>query len=43
MEELIAISDRVLVFHEGRLEGELTGDKITSENIMTLAVGSAVS
>ncbi len=43
MEELIAISDRVLVFHEGRLAGELSGEKITSENIMTLAVGSTLS
>jgi ribose transport system ATP-binding protein len=41
MEELIAISDRVLVFHEGRLAGELAGENITSENIMTLAVGGA--
>ncbi len=43
MEELIAISDRVLVFHEGRVAGELSGERITSENIMTLAVGSALS
>jgi ribose transport system ATP-binding protein len=43
MEELIAISDRVLVFHEGRLAGELAGKRITSENIMTLAVGSTVA
>ncbi len=43
MEELIAISDRVLVFHEGRLAGEVAGEKITSENIMTLAVGGTVA
>jgi ribose transport system ATP-binding protein len=43
MEELIAMSDRVLVFHEGQLAGELSGERITSENIMTLAVGGTVS
>jgi ribose transport system ATP-binding protein len=42
MEELIAMSDRVLVFHEGRLSGELSGEQITSENVMTLAVGGRV-
>jgi ribose transport system ATP-binding protein len=43
MEELIAISDRVLVFHEGSLAGEVAGQQITSENIMTLAVGGTLS
>jgi ribose transport system ATP-binding protein len=43
MEELIAMSDRVLVFHEGRLAGELSGERITSENIMTLAVGGTIA
>jgi ribose transport system ATP-binding protein len=43
MEELIAMSDRVLVFHEGRLAGELSGERVTSENIMTLAVGGTIA
>jgi ribose transport system ATP-binding protein len=33
------MSDRVLVFHEGRLSGELGGARITEENVLTLAVG----
>ena len=39
MEELIAMSDRVLVLHEGRLQGELAGEHITEENVLSLAVG----
>ncbi len=37
--EIIGISDRVLVVAEGRLAGEVSGDQITEENIMTLATG----
>jgi len=43
MEELIAISDRVLVFHEGRLAGELSGERVTPEQVMTLAVGGTAA
>ena len=39
MEEIIHMCDRVLVMHEGRIQGELSGDTITEENIMKLAVG----
>jgi ribose transport system ATP-binding protein len=39
MEEVIAIADRVLVMHEGRLMGDLIGEMITESNIMQLAVG----
>ncbi|MDM4018883.1 sugar ABC transporter ATP-binding protein [Roseiconus lacunae] len=39
MEEVIALSDRTLVMHEGRLTGELSGDEITEERIMNLATG----
>ena len=39
MEELIAMSDRIVVLHEGRLTGELHGDAITEENVLSLAVG----
>ncbi|RMF38624.1 MAG: sugar ABC transporter ATP-binding protein [Planctomycetota bacterium] len=42
MEEVISMSDRVLVMHEGRLMGELTGDQVTEENIMHLATGSTL-
>ncbi len=43
MEELMAMSDRVLVLHEGRLEGELSGDRITEENVLSLAVGGGAA
>lgn len=39
MEEVIAMSDRTLVMHEGSLTGQLVGDEITEENIMNLATG----
>ncbi|WP_277910982.1 ATP-binding cassette domain-containing protein [Asaia platycodi] len=41
MAEIIGVSDRVLVMREGHLTGELTGDAITQEAIMSLAVGLA--
>lgn len=37
MPEIIGMCDRVLVMREGRITGELSGDKITEENIMQLA------
>lgn len=39
MEELVAMSDRVIVLHEGRITGELQGDAITEESVLDLAVG----
>jgi ribose transport system ATP-binding protein len=39
MEEVIGVSDRVLVMHEGKLMGELIGTEINETSIMTLAVG----
>ncbi len=39
MPELIGMSDRILVMHQGELMGELAGDKITQENILKLASG----
>lgn len=39
MPEAIGISDRIIVFHEGTLMGELTGDQITEQNIIKLANG----
>ncbi len=39
MPELIGLSDRILVLHEGRLSGELAGNDISQENIMKLASG----
>jgi len=42
MEEVIGIADRVLVMHENRITGELTGNHITEQAIMTLAVGGTL-
>jgi ribose transport system ATP-binding protein len=40
MEEVLNISDRVAVMHEGRLTGILERDECTEENVMHLAVGA---
>ncbi len=37
MEEIIGISDRVLVMREGKIRGELTGEQITEEAVISLA------
>jgi ribose transport system ATP-binding protein len=42
MEEVIALSDRVVVMHARTISGELAGDDITEENIMKLAIGSTL-
>ncbi|MCS7469248.1 sugar ABC transporter ATP-binding protein [Stieleria sp. ICT_E10.1] len=39
MEEVIAMSDRTLVMHEGEMTGQLVGDEIGEEQIMNLATG----
>lgn len=41
MEEVIGISDRVIVMHEGRVSGILQGHEASEEQIMRLAVASA--
>ena len=35
--EVIGMSDRVMVVHEGNIKGDLTGNEITEENIMTFS------
>jgi len=37
--EVIGTADRVVVMHEGRIAGELAGERITEENVMLLATG----
>jgi ABC-type sugar transport system ATPase subunit len=37
--EILAMSDRVLVMHEGRLTARLSKNEMTSERIMTAATG----
>jgi ribose transport system ATP-binding protein len=39
MEEVLGVSDRVAVMHEGRLTGFLEGDACTEEAVMRFAVG----
>jgi ribose transport system ATP-binding protein len=39
MEEILHVSDRVAVMHEGEITGVLDRDACTEENIMQLAVG----
>jgi ribose transport system ATP-binding protein len=41
MEEIIGMSDRILVMHEGSIAGELPRDQFEEEKIMTLATGGA--
>ncbi len=40
MEEVLGMSDRVLVMHEGRLTGELPRDRLSEEAVMQLAIGN---
>lgn len=39
MAEIIGVSDRVMVMHEGKITGELDRKELTQENIMKYAVG----
>lgn len=39
MEEVIGVSDRVLVMHEGRIAGSLTREALSEHAILSLAVG----
>src|SRR5262249_10328575 len=39
MEEVLGMSDRVLVLHEGRLAGELARAELNEEAVMSLATG----
>ena len=43
MEEVLSMSDRVLVMHEGQIAGELTRDTASEESIMHLATGGQPS
>jgi ribose transport system ATP-binding protein len=43
MEEVIGVSDRILVMHEGQISGELSRDHFSEHNVMQLAVGKAMN
>lgn len=40
MEEILGMSDRALVMHEGRITGELQRDQLSEEAVMQLATGN---
>jgi len=39
MEEVIGLSDRVIIMHEGRITGELSREQLSEESVMHLATG----
>jgi len=43
LEEILGMSDRVLVMHEGRLAGELARGAATEESVMQLATGGSLT
>ena len=42
MEEVIGVSDRVAVMHEGSVSGVLEREKFSEYNVLRLAVGQAL-
>jgi ribose transport system ATP-binding protein len=43
LEEVLGMSDRVLVLHQGRLAGELARDQLSEEAVMHLATGGTAA
>jgi ribose transport system ATP-binding protein len=43
MEEVIGVSDRIAVMHEGRISGMLDRAQFSEENVLLLAVGKDVA
>ena len=41
--EIIGMSDRIAVMHEGKLQGIIDREKASQENIMTLATGGEIN
>jgi len=39
--EVLGLSDRILVLHEGRITGEFRRDEATAERVMACATGHA--
>jgi ribose transport system ATP-binding protein len=42
MEEVIGVSDRIAVMHEGRISGVLERDRFSEYNVLRLAIGQAL-
>jgi ribose transport system ATP-binding protein len=42
MEEVIGVSDRMAVMHEGQISGFLERSQFSEQNVLQLAVGKAV-
>jgi ribose transport system ATP-binding protein len=40
--EVLGMSDRILVMHQGRLAGELKAEEATQEKVMQLATGGTL-
>jgi ribose transport system ATP-binding protein len=40
--EIIGMSDRIMVMHEGRIMGEIASAEATEERIMMLATGQQI-
>jgi ribose transport system ATP-binding protein len=40
MEEILRMSDRALVMHQGRIVGELRREQLSEESVMRLATGN---
>ena len=43
LEEIMGVSDRALVMHEGKITGELTRSELSEESIMQLATGQELA
>jgi ABC-type sugar transport system ATPase subunit len=43
MDEVLGMSDRIIVLYEGQIAGELTRERFSQENVMLLASGMEVS
>ena len=43
MPEIMGISDRILVIHKGKIQGELQKESFSEENILRLSIGESLS
>ena len=43
MEEVVGVSDRIAVMHEGAISGFLERRQFSEENVLRLAVGKALN